>query len=58
MTKLDINDAIHEVLILTHSELHNHDVLLATELSDGLAPVMGGPGPAATGYLEFGHERH
>ena len=41
MTKLDINDAIREVLILTRSELHEHDVLLGTELSNGLAHVMG-----------------
>ena len=38
MTELDINDAIREVLILMRSELHEHDVLLETELSDGLAP--------------------
>jgi PAS domain S-box-containing protein len=41
MTPLAINDAIREVLILTHSELHKHDVTLDAELSDGLAPVMG-----------------
>ena len=41
MTELDINDAIREVLILTRSELHEHNVLLGTELSDGLAPIMG-----------------
>ena len=41
MTKLDINDAIREVLILTRSELHEHDVLLEAELSDGQAFVMG-----------------
>jgi PAS domain S-box-containing protein len=41
MTELDINDAIREVLILTRSELHDYDVLLETELSDRLAPILG-----------------
>jgi PAS domain S-box-containing protein len=41
MTELEINDAVREVLILINSELHEHDVLLETELSDGLAPIMG-----------------
>jgi PAS domain S-box-containing protein len=41
MTELDINDAIREVLVLTRSELQEHDVALETELSDGLAPIMG-----------------
>ena len=44
MTELDINDAIREILILTRSELHVHNVALETELSDGLAPVMGDRG--------------
>jgi PAS domain S-box-containing protein len=41
MTEFDINDAIREVLILTRSELHVHNVALETELTDGLAPIMG-----------------
>ena len=41
MTQLDINDAIREVLVLTRSELHRHDVSLETALSGGLEPVMG-----------------
>ena len=41
MTELDINDIIREVLILMNSELQEHEVLLETELSEGLAPVMG-----------------
>jgi C4-dicarboxylate-specific signal transduction histidine kinase len=41
MTQLDINAAIYEVLVLLHSEFLAHDVALETELSDGLAPVMG-----------------
>ena len=41
MAELDINDAIREVLVLTRSELHVHNVALETKLSDGLAPIMG-----------------
>ena len=41
MTQLDINDAIREVLVLTRSELHRHNVSLETELSGGLEPVTG-----------------
>jgi PAS domain S-box-containing protein len=41
MTQLDINDAIREVLGLTRSELHRHDVSLETALSGGLEPIMG-----------------
>jgi PAS domain S-box-containing protein len=41
LTPLDINDAIREVLMLTRSELHRHDVALETELSGGLEPIMG-----------------
>jgi PAS domain S-box-containing protein len=41
MTQLDINDAIREVLALTRSELHRHDVSLETAFSGGLEPVMG-----------------
>lgn len=40
-TALDINDAIREVLTLTRSEFHAHHVALETELSGGLAPIMG-----------------
>jgi signal transduction histidine kinase len=41
MTQLDINDAIREVLVLTRSELHRHNVSLETALSGGLEPVIG-----------------
>src|SRR5260370_15668082 len=41
MTELDINHAIREVLVLTRSELHRHDVSLDTELSGGLEPIVG-----------------
>lgn len=41
MAELDINDAIREVLTLTLNELQEYDILLETELSDGLAPIMG-----------------
>ncbi len=41
MTQLDINDAIREILVLTRSELHRHNVSLETALSGGLEPVMG-----------------
>ncbi len=39
--ELDINAAIHEVLSMMRGELNQHDVTLETDLSDGLAPVMG-----------------
>jgi C4-dicarboxylate-specific signal transduction histidine kinase len=41
MTELDINDAIREVLSLTLSEFQEYDISLDTELSGGLAPIMG-----------------
>jgi PAS domain S-box-containing protein len=41
MTEFDINNAIRDVLVLARSELHEHDIQLESELSDGLAPVMG-----------------
>jgi len=41
MTQLDINDMIREVVILMRSELNRHDVMLETELSGGLEPIMG-----------------
>ena len=41
MTELDINDAIREILMLMRNELHEHAVALETDLSDGLAPVLG-----------------
>ncbi len=41
MAELDINDAIREVLILTRSERHIHNVALEMELADGLPTVMG-----------------
>ena len=39
--ELDINAALREVLSLMRGELHQHDVALETDLSDGLEPVMG-----------------
>jgi PAS domain S-box-containing protein len=41
MMELDINDAIREVLTLTGRELHEYEIVLKTELSDGLPPIMG-----------------
>ena len=41
MAELDSNDLVREVLMLMNSELQEHEVLLETELSDGLAPIMG-----------------
>ncbi len=41
MTRLDINDAIREVLVLMGSELNQHNVSLETALSDNLDPIMG-----------------
>ena len=41
MTELDINGTIREILVLIRGELHEHNVLLETELSNGLAPVRG-----------------
>jgi PAS domain S-box-containing protein len=40
-TWLDINDVIHEVLTLAHSEVHRHGVSLRTELAVDLPPVLG-----------------
>ena len=39
LAKLDINDAIREVLALTRSELQRHDVVLHAELAAGDRPV-------------------
>ena len=41
LARLDINDAIQEVLALTRSELQRHGVVLHTELSAGDRPVLG-----------------
>jgi C4-dicarboxylate-specific signal transduction histidine kinase len=41
LTKLDINDAIREVLALTRSELQRHGVTLHTDLSADDPPVFG-----------------
>ncbi len=41
LAKVDINDAIREVLALTRGELQRHDVVLLTDLSAGVRPVMG-----------------
>jgi PAS domain S-box-containing protein len=39
--RLDINDVIHEVIALVHSEVRTHRVALWTELSAALPPVVG-----------------
>jgi len=41
LAKLDINDAIREVLALTRSELQRHSVVLLADLSAGDRPVLG-----------------
>jgi PAS domain S-box-containing protein len=41
LAKLDINDAIREVLALTRGELQRHEILLHTNLSAGGPPVYG-----------------
>ena len=40
MTQLDINGVIEEVLVLMGGELRRHDIMLETELTSGLAPVV------------------
>jgi PAS domain S-box-containing protein len=40
-TSLELNDAILEILGLTHVEMSKHDVSLKTQLSEGLPPVLG-----------------
>jgi signal transduction histidine kinase len=44
MTRFSINSVISDVLTLTRGELQRHDILLETELSAGLQPVMGDRG--------------
>jgi PAS domain S-box-containing protein len=41
LTRLDIRDAIEEVLVLTRGELQRHRVVLRTDLSAGAQPVLG-----------------
>ncbi len=41
LAKLDINDAIREVLALTRSELQRHGVVLHTDLFTGNRPIFG-----------------
>jgi signal transduction histidine kinase len=41
LTALHIDDAIHEVLALTRSEVQRHDVVLRTRLTIGDQPVLG-----------------
>jgi PAS domain S-box-containing protein len=41
LAKLDVNDAILEVLTLTRGELRRHDIVLRTELAARVRPVMG-----------------
>jgi PAS domain S-box-containing protein len=43
-TRFDINAAVADVLTLTRGELQRHDILLETELSADLEPVLGDPG--------------
>jgi C4-dicarboxylate-specific signal transduction histidine kinase len=44
MTRFSINSVISDVLALTRGELQRHDILLETELSARLQPVMGNRG--------------
>ncbi len=44
MKWFDVNIAVSDVLALTRGELQRHDVLLETELSGGLKPVLGDRG--------------
>jgi signal transduction histidine kinase len=44
MTRFSTNSVISDVLTLTRGELQRHDILLETELSAGLQPVMGDRG--------------
>src|SRR6516162_3338618 len=41
MTQFDINSAITDVLTLTRGELQRHDILLETDFSAGVEPIMG-----------------
>jgi C4-dicarboxylate-specific signal transduction histidine kinase len=41
LTALDLDDAIQDVLSLTHSELQRHGVVLRTDLAASDRPVMG-----------------
>jgi signal transduction histidine kinase len=41
LTRLDIRDAIEEVLALTHGELQQHGVVLHTDLAASAQPVLG-----------------
>ena len=41
LTKLDLNGAIEEVLALTHSDLQRHSVVLRTDVSAELPPIIG-----------------
>ena len=41
LTRLDIRNAIEEVLVLTRGELQQHGVVLHTALSAGTQPVLG-----------------
>ncbi len=41
LTRLDIRDAIEEVLALAHGELQRHGVVLHMDLSAGAQPVLG-----------------
>src|SRR6516225_2003874 len=41
MTQFNINDAISDVLTLARGELQRHDILLETDFSAGVQPIMG-----------------
>jgi C4-dicarboxylate-specific signal transduction histidine kinase len=41
MERLDLNEAIREVVALTHAEVRRHGVALQTELAGDLPPVLG-----------------
>lgn len=41
LTELDLNETISDILTLLRGELRRHDILLETDLSPDLGPVMG-----------------
>ena len=41
MTRFDINSAITDILTLARGELQRHDILLETDFSAGVQPIMG-----------------
>lgn len=39
-TSLAVNDLVHEALLLTHAQLHNHGIVVKTELREGLPEIL------------------